>query len=57
MSALSARPYRALLRSRGVAPLAAAFLLLGIGNTMTPVAFVLFAHEATDSGGAVPGGA
>jgi MFS family permease len=47
--ALNAGPYRALLRSPGVPALAAAFLLLGIGNTMTPVAFVLFAREATHS--------
>lgn len=29
--------------------MAVAFLVLGIGGTMTPVAFVLFAHEATHS--------
>jgi MFS family permease len=41
--------YRALLHARGVPRLAAAFLALGIANTMTPVAFVLFAKAATDS--------
>jgi MFS family permease len=46
---VTAHPYRTLLRSPGVMPLAAAFLLLGIGNTMTPVSFVLFAHAATGS--------
>ena len=46
---MSPRAYVALLRTPGAARLAAAFLALGIGNTMTPVAFVLFAHAATGS--------
>lgn len=41
--------YSRLLRSRGVTRLAIAFLALGIATTMTPVAFVLFAHAATSS--------
>jgi MFS family permease len=41
--------YVALLRTRGIARLAGAFLTLGIGNTMTPVALVLFARSATHS--------
>jgi MFS family permease len=46
---VSPRAYAALLRTPGVARLAAAFLALGIGNTMTPVALVLFARAATGS--------
>ena len=46
---MSPRAYVTLLRTPGVTRLAAAFLALGIGNTMTPVAFVLFAREATGS--------
>lgn len=46
---MRAGTYVALLRTRGVARLAGAFLTLGIGNTMTPVAFVLFARSATHS--------
>jgi MFS family permease len=41
--------YGALLRARGVPRLAAAFLALGVANTMVPVAFVLFARAATHS--------
>jgi MFS family permease len=41
--------YTKLLRSPGVPRLATAFLALGIANTMTPVAFVLFARAATHS--------
>jgi MFS family permease len=46
---VSPRTYVTLLRTPGVARLAGAFLTLGIGNTMTPVAFVLFARAATGS--------
>jgi MFS family permease len=46
---VSPRAYVALLRTPGVPRLAGAFLALGIGNTMTPVAFVLFARAATGS--------
>jgi MFS family permease len=46
---VSPRAYVTLLRTPGVTRLAAAFLALGIGNTMTPVAFVLFARAATGS--------
>ncbi|MGH2893072.1 MAG: hypothetical protein ACRDPM_07365 [Solirubrobacteraceae bacterium] len=46
---MSPGAYRAVLRTRGVARLAGAFLTLGIGNTMTPVGFVLFARAATGS--------
>lgn len=46
---MSPRAYLALLRTPRVARLAASFLALGIGNTMTPVAFVLFARAATGS--------
>ena len=41
--------YLRVLRAPGVARLAGAFLALGISGTMTPVAFVLFAREATGS--------
>jgi MFS family permease len=41
--------YAKLVRSRGVPRLAGAFLALGIANTMTPVAFVLFARSVTHS--------
>ncbi len=41
--------YGELLRSRGVARLAIAYLALGIATTMTPVAYVLFARAATSS--------
>jgi MFS family permease len=46
---VSPAAYVAVLRTRGVARLAGAFLTLGIGNTMTPVAFVLFARATTGS--------
>jgi hypothetical protein len=46
---VTAGAYVALLRTRGVARLAGAFLTLGMGNTMTPVALVLFARSATHS--------
>jgi MFS family permease len=46
---VSPRAYVVLLRTPGMARLAVAFLALGIGNTMTPVAFVLFARAATGS--------
>jgi MFS family permease len=41
--------YIKLIRSPGVPRLATAFLALGVANTMTPVAFVLFARAATHS--------
>ncbi len=46
---MRAGAYLAVLRTRGAARLAGAFLILGVGNTMTPVAFVLFARSATHS--------
>ncbi len=46
---MRAGAYAGLLRTPGVARLAGAFLTLGIGNTMTPVALVLFARSATHS--------
>jgi len=47
--AVTAGAYAKLLRHPGVPRLAAAFLALGTAATMTPVAFVLFAREATHS--------
>ena len=41
--------YLRVLRAPGVARLAGAFLALGVSETMTPVAFVLFARGATGS--------
>jgi MFS family permease len=41
--------YTKLLRTRRVPRLVVSFLALGIANTMTPVAFVLFARSATHS--------
>ena len=46
---MTGRSYTRILRSRDVPRLAGSFLALGIANTMTPVAFVLFAHAATHS--------
>lgn len=41
--------YGRLLRRPGAARMAASALVLGIGGTMAPVSFVLFAHRATGS--------
>jgi MFS family permease len=48
---MTVRGYAALLRARGAPRIAASFLALGTANTMTPVAFVLFARSATHSFG------
>ncbi|MEP6952700.1 MAG: hypothetical protein ABI950_01410 [Solirubrobacteraceae bacterium] len=46
---MGAGTYAELLRSRGTTRLATSFLTTGLASTMTPVAFVLFAREATGS--------
>jgi MFS family permease len=46
---VTVRGYGTVLRARGVPVLAVAFLALGVANTMTPVALVLFARSATHS--------
>jgi hypothetical protein len=45
----SAGAYGRLLRTPSVLRLAVCFLALGVASTMTPVAFVLFARDATHS--------
>lgn len=46
---MSVRGYSTVLHARGAPTLAVAFLALGIADTMTPVAFVLFARSSTHS--------